>query len=37
MAICEEIQNLKDILSKKANYTDIIHHVEKKADKEDFK
>jgi hypothetical protein len=28
---------MKEILSRKANYSDIIHQVEKKADREDFK
>ena len=37
VSICEEIQNMKEVLSKKANFTDIIHQVEKKADREDFR
>jgi arsenate reductase-like glutaredoxin family protein len=37
VSICEDIRNVKDILSRKANFTDIIHQVERKADKEDFK
>lgn len=37
VSICEEIQNMKEMLSKKANFTDIIHQVEKKADREDFR
>ena len=28
---------MKEVLSKKANFTDIIHQVEKKADREDFR
>lgn len=37
VSICEEIQNMKEVLAKKANFTDIIHQVEKKADREDFR
>ena len=33
----EDVKNIKEILARKANYTDIIVHVEKKADKEDIK
>ena len=33
----EEIKNMKNLLSQKANFSDIVHHVEKKADKQDFK
>ena len=33
----EEVKNMKNILAQKANFSDIVHHVEKKADKEDFK
>lgn len=36
-SICDEIKNMKEILSHKANYSDIIHQVEKKANREDFK
>lgn len=31
--LCEEIRNVKDILSRKANFTDIVQHIERKADK----
>ena len=37
MIICEQIKNIKEVLANKANFSDIIQHVEKKADKEDFK
>lgn len=29
----EEIKNIKNLLAQKANFTDIVHHVEKKADR----
>jgi hypothetical protein len=31
--ICEEIKNVKEVLAKKANFSDIIHQFERKADK----
>lgn len=37
IVVCEQIRNIKDVLSRKANFSDFIQFVEKKADKEDFK
>ena len=34
---CGQIKNIRDILSKKANYSDFIINLEKKADREDLK
>lgn len=33
----EEISSMKDLLSKKANFTDVVHYIESKADKNDFR
>jgi hypothetical protein len=37
MILCDQIRNIKEVLASKANFSDIIQHVERKADKEDFK
>jgi hypothetical protein len=29
--------HIEDIVAKKANFTDLLHHVDGKADKKDFK
>lgn len=33
----QEIEHIKDILAKKANFTDVVLHVDRKADREDVK
>lgn len=33
----EEVTHVKDVVAKKANFSDLLHFIEKKADKADFK
>jgi hypothetical protein len=33
----EQVTYVKDVVAKKANYTDLVMYFDKKADKEDFK
>lgn len=33
----EQVSYVKDVVATKANYTDLIRHFDKKADKEEFK
>jgi hypothetical protein len=37
LMVYDQIKSIKDILSKKANFTDILLYVDKKADKVDIK
>jgi hypothetical protein len=33
----EEITSMKDLLSRKANFSDVVHYIESKADKHDIR
>ena len=33
----EQVNHVKDVVAKKANFTDLVHYFDKKANKTDFK